>query len=449
MTRTHPRNLTIRLLAALALLALAMGSAGAQKAVHLTFTYWGSPQEKAAIESMIDAFNTSHPDIVVDPQQIPSSGYNEKMATMVASGQAPDVAYLNEDQALPWAAEGVLMDLTSYFQSDPSAAERLPSTYYRFGDGKTIGTNTAVETMILYYNKKLFDDAGLAYPPSKADDAWTWDEFVTVAQKLTKDQKGNDATSPDFDPDHIQTYGIAFPTWWAGYLPFIYSNGGRFASEDGTKLLLNQPAAVDVLQKMQDLIYRYHVAPTPAQSQSMPSTDVMMQTGKVAMDMNGHWKVIDYSHLDGLDWSMGVLPKFKTPETILFGAPTVIFKSTKHPDAAFEFYKFHNDPALVDLYAKGLWMPLQLPYYKDPEKTASWLEGIPGVYPPEAQGVLVDYTLNHTSHQPPSYWLKNQTQIFSEAVNPAMDLLWTNKATAQEAMDQAVAKAAPLMQGRY
>lgn len=450
MTRKSRIGIAIRRsLITLAFLVLAGGIASAQGPVHLKFTYWGSPQEKAAIESMIKAFNASHPNIVVEPQQIPSSGYNEKMATMVASGQAPDVAYLNEDQALPWAAQGVLMDLTSYFKQDPAAAQRLPSTFYRYGNDQTIGTNTAVETMILYYNKKLFDQAGVAYPPSQADKAWTWDEFVKVAQKLTKDRNGNDATSPNFDPNHIETYGISFPTWWAGYLPFIYSNGGRFASEDGTKLLLNQPAAVEVLQKMQDLIYKYHVAPTPAQSQSMPSTDVMMQTGKVAMDMNGHWKVIDYSHLKGLDWSMGVLPKFKTPETILFGAPTVIFKSTKHPDAAFEFYKYHNDPALVDLYKKGLWMPLQLPYYTDPAKTASWLDGIPGVYPPEAQGVLVDYTLHHTSHQPPSYWLKNQTQIFSEAVNPAMDLLWTDKATAQQAMDQAVAKAAPLMKGRY
>ena len=228
----------------------------------------------------------------------------------------------------------------------------------------------------------------------------------------------------------------------------IYSNGGQLASDDGTELLLNQPAAVEALQAIHDLIYLHHVAPTPAQSESLPSAAVMMQTGKVAMDVNGHWAVLDYSQLD-FDWSMGVLPYHKEPTTILLGSPSVIFAATQHPDAAFEFYKFHNDPTLVDLYAKGLWMPLQLDYYTNPAKTAEWLDAIPGVYPPEARGVLVDYTLNNTPRQPPAYWLKNANQIFSEAVNPAMSKLWAGEATAQEAMDQAERDAGPLMQGRW
>ena len=227
-----------------------------------------------------------------------------------------------------------------------------------------------------------------------------------------------------------------------------YSNGGQLASDDGTELLLNQPAAVEALQAIQDLIYVHHVAPTPAQSEALPSASVMMQSGKVAMAVNGHWAVLDYSQLE-FDWGMGVLPYHQDPATILLGSPTVIYADTEHPDEAFTFYKFHNDPAQVDLYAKGLWMPLQLEYYTNPAKTAEWLDAIPGVYPPEARGVLVDYTLNHTPRQPPAYWLKNANQIFSEAINPAISKLWTGTVTAQEAMDQAVRDAAPLMQGRW
>ena len=183
-------------------------------------------------------------------------------------------------------------------------------------------------------------------------------------------------------------------------------------------LLFNQPAAVEALQAIQDLIYVHHVAPTPAQSEALPSASVMMQSGKVAMAINGHWAVLDYSQLE-FAWGMGVLPPYhQEPATILLGSPTVIYAATEHPDEAFTFYKFHNDPTQVDLYAKGLWMPLQLEYYTNPAKTAEWLDAIPGVYPPEARGVLVDYTLNHTPRQPPAYWLKNANQIFSEAIKP-------------------------------
>ncbi len=368
---------------------------------------------------------------------------------MLASGDTPDVAYLFETQALPWAAEGRLMDLTSHFKEDPEASSRLEGTYYNYGDGKTVGTNTAAETMVLYYNKALFDEAGVAYPPSKAAEALTWDAFVETAKKLTKDRSGNDATSPDFDPNSIQTYGVSFAQWWAGYLPFVLSNGGAFANNDGTELLLNRPEAVEALQKMQDLIYVHHVAPTPTQAAAFPSADIMMQTGKVAMTIDGHWKVLDFSQLPNLEWSVGVLPKFKKPVTVVLGAPTVIFANTEHPEEAFEFYKFHNNPEYVDLFSRGLWMPLQKAYYTDEEKIDAWLNGQEGVYPPEARDVFVDYTLNNAPYQAPSYWLKNYTQIESEALGPALGLLWNGEVSAQEAMDQAVAKAAPLMEGRW
>ncbi len=414
---------------------------------ELTFTYWGSPFEREAVERMLKSFNDAHPNIQVRGQHIPDA-YVEKISTMISGGTPPDVGYLGEAQALQWAQEGILQDLSAYFKEDPEASSRLPATYYNYDGDKTIGTNTAAETIIMYYNKDLFDAAGLAYPPSKASEAWTWDEFVEIAKQLTVDRNGNNATSPDFNPEQIETYGISFPTWWGGYTPLIYSNSGKLVSDDGMEFLLNSPEAVEVLQDMQDLIYVHHVAPTPAQSESLPSADIMMQSRKVAMSIDGHWKVLDYSNL-GFNWGMAVLPYYDEPTTILLGAPTVIFAGTEHPDEAFEFYKFHNDPSQVDLYAKGLWMPLQLSYYTDPAKTAEWLDAIPGVYPPEARDVLIDYTLNNTPYQPIQYWLKNANQIFSEAIDPAMSAIWANEMTAQEAMDQAAANAASMMQGRW
>lgn len=416
---------------------------------ELVFTLWGSPFEKQAILDATDSFNESHPCINVRAQHIPNTAYAEKITTMLAAGDPPDVAYLGEQQAFPWAQEGKILDLTKYFDAQPIDQSLLESTYYHFDGGKKLmGTGLATGIILLYYNKDIFEAAGVDAPPSKAQDAWTWDEFVEVAKKLTKDRNGNDASSPDFDPGAIDTYGIAFPQWWGGYLPFVLSNGGNIVNDEGTEMLLNQPEAVEALQKMQDLIYVHHVAPTPSQSQTLPSADVMMQSRKVAMSIDGMWKVVDFSNL-GMNWGMGVLPKFKKPQTFVLSTPKVIFSATEHPDEAFEFYRYISDPTQVSLFSGGLWSPLEKSYFSDPAKTAEWLEGQPGVYPPEAKDVLVDYTLNDAPYQPPAYWLKNAGQIFSEAIDPALDLLWSGEATAQEATDQAVEKATPLLQGRW
>ena len=172
--------------------------------------------------------------------------------------------------------------------------------------------------------------------------------MVAVARELTVDRSGNNANSDAFDPENIDVFGISFPTWWGGYLPMIYSNGGQLASDDGTKLLLNQPAAVETLQAIQD-----HVAPTPAQSKALPSASVMMQSGKVAMTVNGHWAVLDYSQLE-FAWGMGVLPYHQEPATILLGSPTVIYADTEYPEEAFTFYKVPQRPGAGRYLRQGL-----------------------------------------------------------------------------------------------
>ncbi|HEY0790210.1 MAG TPA: sugar ABC transporter substrate-binding protein [Chthoniobacterales bacterium] len=416
---------------------------------ELRFTYWGSPFEKQAIEKAVASFNASHPSIHVTGQHTAYAAYAEKIAALVAAGSPPDVAYLDYAQAFPYAANGKIFDLASFYARQPPDESLLESTYYRFDGGKkVIGTGLATGVVLMYYNKDLFDRAGVAYPPAAADQAWTWDKFVDAAKKLTRDRNGNNATNSKFDPDKVDSYGLSFPQSWWGYMSFIYSNDGQIASEDGTRLLLNQPADVQVLQALQDLIYVHHVCPKPTQSQNLPASDILMQTGKVAMGIDGMWKVLDYSKLHQR-WGMAALPIFKKPVTIVISTPKVIFAGTKYPEQAFEFYRYISDPKQVELFKEGLWAPLEKRYYTDPALLASWLQGKAGVYPAEARDVVVDYTLNHAAPQPPVYWLKNIQQIMDEAVTPAVDLIWSGKTSAQDALNQAVRKATPLMQGRW
>lgn len=440
-------TVTAILLGLSALAACQAQATPAPEVVTLRFTYWGTEVEKEAVEEMVQAFETENPGIQVEAMHIPDSEYITRVSSMIAAGRPPDVGYMLDTYALQWASEGKIMDLTDIVQADPELSSRLPETYYPMGLGRTIGTSTAVEVMLLFYNKDLFDAAGVPYPPASAEAAWTWDEFLDAAQRITVDRNGRHPGEDGFEPDNIRVYGVSFPkSAWYSYYPFIYSNGGALVNDDGTRLTIDSPEAIEAIQRLADLMWVEHVTPTPAQEQGLPPSDALFQTGQLAMDIRGQWKLLDYSNMEGLRFGVGVLPKMKTAKTLLLGSPTVIFSSTPHLDVAIRFYKFHNDPKVVDLFARGLWMPLQERYYTDPATIASWIDN--PAHPPESREAIVDYTLCCVVRAP-HFYVKNFGQIASEVIQPAIDRVWSNQATAAQAMRQAVRDAAPLMAGRW
>ncbi len=445
------------LLPGLLLSALALGpcqsppvpSATPTPAITLRFTYWGSEAEKEAVSRMTDAFEAANPDIVVEAYHFEPGDYMTELQAMRAKGEGPDVGYLSGGYTLQWASEGKVLDLTDMFRADPELNGRLPDTFYYFAPDRTVGTSTAVEITLLFYNKKLFDDAGIPYPPARAEEAWTWEEFVTVAKRLTTDINGHHPDDPEFDLTSVDVYGLSFGTehWiWADYYPFIYSNGGEIVNEAGTRLMLDSPQALEAIQNLRDLLWVHHVAPTPAEAERRPKGDVQFQTNKAAMVISGQWKLLDYAAMQGLALGVAVLPKMKEPKTLILGSPTVIFSSTPHREAALKLYKFHNDPRQVDLFARGLWMPLHRTYYTEPEAMRLWLDN--EAHPPESREAIAAYTLCCVVRTP-HYYVKNFGQIADEVIQPAMEQVWNNTATVSAAMAQAVAEAAKLLDGRW
>ena len=419
-----------------------------QPKTTLRFTYWGSEMEKAAIEQMVAAFEKANPDVDVEPIHIPYEGYIAQVSAMMQNGQSPDVGYLISLQAPLWAEEGKLLDLTDLIQNDPQLSTTLLASRYFYAPGKVAGINTAVEATLLFYNKAIFDEAGVPYPPSDPKQAWTWDEFVAAAQRLTSDMNGKHPGEAGFDPEKISTYGVAFDKTYEGWTwyPFIFSNGGQMVNKDGTRLLLDSPEATEAMQKLADLMWVQHVAPTPVQDQNLPGYVTMLQTGNLAMHISGHWSLLDYASVKDLPFGVAVLPRFKEPVTVVLGSPTVIFAGTQNQDAAIRFYKFHNNPEAVDLFARGLWMPLQQSYYTEPDKMKFWLDN--PAHPVESHPAFTDYILNYSLPMPSSY-LRNYAEVLDVALRPAIDDIWNNKASAADAFAEAVKAAQPLMQGRW
>lgn len=411
--------------------------------VKLTFMYWGSNMEKQAIDRMLKSFNESHPNIKVEGQHV-TGDYNTKINTLMASNELPDIAYLGTTLAKKWAKEGKIMDLTPYESEFPELKERVPQSYLYFEPGKYAGNTTAAEIMMMFYNKDLFKEAGVESPPTTGETAWTWDEFVAAAKKLTKDSAGKHPDDPDFNPDNIVQYGVSFPTTWMGWYPMLRSNGGDFVNEDATEFSLDTPEAREVLEKVHDLIYKDHVAPSPVQRENMPATSVALQSRKVAMSIDGQWTLLDIAGA-GIDFGVGVLPAFDQPTTVFLAGASIIFSSTKHPDEAMTFYMYHNNPQEVDLFEKGLWMPTQKDYYTDEAKVKEWTDN--ETHPEGYKEAAVDYLLNN-SVQAPELYIVNWEKI-NTALEQALDQYWTNAKSLDEVIAQVDADIKPLVAGKF
>lgn len=423
------------------------GNAGSKENITLRMTVWGSPEEVAPYKKAIQNFEAKYTNVKVELQHI-AADYDTKLTTMVAGNDVPDIAMMESGTiAFPMAEQGKFYNLQEFLDTDADIRPDtlVPNITYSLEPGNVIGIGPGPESFGLFYNEDLFKEAGIEPPPSNVADAWTWDEFVGVAKKLTVDTNGKTAADPDFDPKKIKQYGVNLSTWWGVYSNFIYSNGGDFISADGKTFGLNQPEAVEALQKISDLMNVYHVSPSPVQSKNIPATNVALQTKKVAMTVDGQWASAGLAQ-SKFNFNVGVMPVMKEPVTTVVCGMFSIFKSTKHPQETWELLKALLDPeASIDMLTAGTWMPSPKEWYTDPALLAKWtdnLEARPSGY----KEAIVDVILTK-GHQTPTGYVKNFNNIM-DIVNPALDKVWLGQQTAQEAMDSIAVKAQAQIKGR-
>lgn len=405
--------------------------------VRLTYSMWGSAEEGNITQKVADKFNESQDRIEVTVQAIPYESYMTKLNALATAEQLPDTGMMREDGVIQWSSQGMLNDLSAMYEGSDS--KPLDSLAYKY-QGKTVAYAAANEILLLYYNKDMFDKAGVPYPPSALDKAWTWDEFVATAKKLTIDKNGKHPDEEGFDSQNIVQFGASVENLTWQLETWALSNGGGFYSADGTEVRIGEDASIEAIQKVADLYLKDHVAPL-----SVGQTDDGIQrtliTGTVAMATNGQWNIgtsLNTAKKEGLNYGVAVLPYMKDKVTLNTGGASVVFSQTKHPEEAMEWLKWYSsEENNWGLISEGIWMPVLDKWYKDETLTRKWVEN-PN-FPPydEYKSAVVDYAQSSAA-RPTSWFYTNHTTDFNTMLGSILGNVWTGKKTAKEAITESL-----------
>ena len=154
------------------------GTAFAEEPVTITYaTFSASGAQEETLKKMVEVFEEKNPDIKVDVQLTGYDDYFTKLATTVGGGNAPDVFEMNMENFLAYMLRGACADLTGLVDPASYSEGTLSAVS---SDGKLYAVPMSFSTCVLFYNKALFDLAGLEYP----DDTWTWTEAQAAAEKI-------------------------------------------------------------------------------------------------------------------------------------------------------------------------------------------------------------------------------------------------------------------------
>lgn len=413
-------------------------STDADGKVHITYAQWGNDSETAATQAVADKFNASQDKIVVEVLKIDYDNYITKLNSMATADELPDTAIMSEAGVLTFAVNGLLYDISSMYAANE--AKPLDCITFKY-QGTPVAYSAANEVLNLWYNidlmKEICDKQGIdistVTPPASADKAWTWEEFVHVAQLLTVDINGKNALDPDFDAANVDVYGCNVNSLPWQLEAWCLSNGGGYFSADGSQCIINQDAAIEAIQAVADLSLKYNCAPKVSSASTALSTT--LGSGKVVMATDGAWNVGTYLGPDAdYEYGVGVLPYFDKKVTICTGGPNVIFKSTDHPEEAMTWLKWYmQETNSWSLIEAGTWMPILESYYTDQELTDKWIKN-PNF--PEAkmyESAVVDYAMNNAVST--AWYYVNATDVFNTTLDTALSYVWTGDKTAKEAID--------------
>lgn len=311
---------------------------------NISFMIWGDPTEKAAYDTLVAAFSAANPDIKTELVYIPNQAmYHQRLTIDFAGGTPADVFLLNYRRYAHFAASGQIEPLDAYVTHSRLVdlgdfyPEALAPYYWQ---KKLMAIPQNISSLVVYYNKTLFDKAGVPYP--RPD--WSWDDFVATAKALTKDTDGDGATDQ---------YGMGTDAILFRVSPFIWQNGGDLVDNPAAprRLTLDSPEAREALTRFVDLQLKHKVVPPQVEEKAEASISRFLR-GAMGMYFDSRRIVPALRSVTGFDWDIAPLPRGKKPAGILHSDAFFMAAGSKNKPAAWAFIEFANSVAGQAILAK-------------------------------------------------------------------------------------------------
>ena len=371
------------------------------------FTFSAAPDNLGALDEMIAAFETANPDVKVEVESAPFDDFFTVLQTQIAGGDAPDAFELNFENFVTFASKDALADLgpLTAADSDFDGAAYYQRAFEAFAvDGTQYALPESYSTVLLFYNKGLFDSAGVDYPT----DDWTWAEERAAAEAL--------AASSDDVWGHFA--GVHY---WEFYKT-ASQNGCSFFGDDGS-VNVNSPGCVDALQFMIDYV-NDGVQPTAAEMGGVSDGDMFIN-GELGMITTGIWMFGAFEGTD-FEWDVVVEPGNTQGGSHFFANGVAVSAASDKQEAAYRWLRFFtsSDEAAKTRVAAA-W---ELPTLTDPALYDAYLAVEP---PANREAVLA--SLDNVVVPPV---IERQPEM-QDAINGLIERALAGEITAQDALDQA------------
>jgi multiple sugar transport system substrate-binding protein len=401
---------------------LAAGLATGASAADLRATVWtGSKPQLEMFAAFAEAFKKAHPDVSMTFETIPAADYTQKLTFQLAGGNAPDFGWIMEDSAPAFQAAGAVIDLApalAKIEGYNFADFSQPAMGLWQSDGKVWGIPFSTSPFLIYYNKDLFDKAGLEDPAQlAAKGQWTMDKWREVSKAL-KDKTG--------------VWGFQFKDG-QGYesrmmhalMPPIRAYGGD--AWKGKECGFDKPEAVAAVTVLHDMVFDdKSIVPPGDQSDFF--------AGNAAMTINQISRVPSLAKAT-FKWGLAPLPTGPAGEAPVIGqAAFVVFKQGKQADVATQALAFLTNKDNVAVMAK-YFPPARQSVLNDP----AFVNGNPAI-PPDQMKFVAD-AIAKGRVLPSSV---NAPQIVA-AMAPRVDAFWKVDADPQKAMEAVCAAIEPLL----
>lgn len=389
MKKIHAGLIALPMIVAMLLTACSTAGPQAGAAKPVSLLVFGSPDELAAYRTLVAAYKGGEVQLIEAGDR---KDLVTRLSTSIAGGNPPDLFLMNYRFYGQFASKNAVEPVEERLAASKvlKASDFHPTAMgaFRWG-GKQLCMPQNVSSLVVYYNRSLFQKYGIAEPKA----GWVWNDMIDTAIRMTRDASGQVVRGTDNEggASPVAVYGLGIEASIIRLAPFAWSNDGKIVDSDTapTRLTLDDPPTFEALKNLVDLRQAYGVVPTDTEVEA-EDDEARFSNGRLAMMLSSRRSTTSLRKVTGFEWDVAPLPIYKRQAGILHSDAYCITKGSKNKDAAWKFVEFAmGTEGQSILAATGRIVPSNIavsnsPAFLDgkaPKNAQVFLDGIPSIRP--------------------------------------------------------------------